>query len=210
MHKEIFSFISSSSVISIDLYRNFMGSMLVLFVPAHCGDHPCNPIENLMYGNTLYLVGIGLNLLTFTCMFILGAIEFRRENWLNHYLVINPHLPADSEEFILKLKQLTDDRRTRLLNIVLLFQRWVYFTLFIYLSNIVLSAYIIFSLYLDHKTPISLLTNTLLIGSKLYDVYFLVFSGKYVFFSAYKRQHAQYNDVNPAKTVDRVLVVRET
>jgi hypothetical protein len=184
--------------------------MLVLFVPAQCGDHPCNPIENLMHGGRLYLVGLGLNLLTFICMFILGAIEFRRENWLNHYLVINPHLPTDSEGFVLKLGQLTEDRRARLLNIVILFQRWVYFTLFIYLSNIALSAYIIFFLYLDHKTPISLFTNTLLIGSKLYDVNFLVFSGKYVFLSAYKRQHAQYNDVNPAKMADRVLVVRET
>jgi len=208
MQKGIISFISSSSVICIDLYRNFMGSMLVLFVPAQCGDHPCNPIENFMQGGNLYLAGVGLNLLTFISLFILEVIEFRRENWLNKYLVIDPHLPADSEGFAVKLEHLTEDRR-RLINIVRLFQRWVYLTFFIYLTNIAVSGYIIFTLYLDNRTPISLFTHTLLIGSKLYDVYFLVFSGDKVFFSAYKRQHAQYNDVNPAKTDGRVLVIRE-
>jgi hypothetical protein len=140
----------------------------------------------------------------------LEVIEFRRENWLNRYLVVNPHLPADSEDFAVRLGHLTEDRQRRLINIVRLFQRWVYFTFFIYLVNIAVSGYIIFTLYLDNKTPISLFTHTLLIGSKLYDVYFLVFSGDHVFFSAYKRQHAQFNDVNPAKTDGRVLVVRET
>jgi hypothetical protein len=209
MDKRLLSFISSSSVICIDLYRNFMGSMLVLFVPAQCGNHPCNPIENLMQGGTLYLVGVGLNLLTFISLFVLEVIEFRRENWLNKYLIVNPHLPADSEGFALRLGHLTKDRQRRLINIVRLFQRWVYFTFFIYLSNIAVSSYIIFTLYFDNKTPVSLFTHTLLIGGKLYDVYFLVFSGDHVFFSAYKRQHALYTDVNPAKMADRVFVIRE-
>ena len=80
-----------------------------------------------------------------------------------------------------------------------LYQRWVYITLTVYMANIGFSAYIIFTDYMDLKTPVSLVTNTLLIGAKLYDVHLI--AGTDSFVSAYKRSHVRYNDVNPQKAL---------
>jgi len=175
--------------------------MLVLFVHAQCGNHPCNPFENLVHGNTIYLAAAGLNALTLACFLLLGTIEFRRENWLNHYLVANPHLPMEADAFSAKLNTLTAHRRINLLNVLLIYQRIACATLAIYVLNIGFSAYVIFTTYLDNKTPISMVTNILLVGSKLYDVYLIAYAGNYVFLSAYKRKHVQYNDVNPSKVL---------
>jgi hypothetical protein len=176
-----------------------MGSMLVLFVPAQCGNRHCNPLENLIHGTNIHLCAAAINILTFACFLLLGATEFRRENWLNHYLVANPHLPMEPDAFGAKLSTLTVRRRNNLLNILLVYQRIACATLALYVLNIGFSAYVIFTSYLDNKTPISIVTNVLLVGSKLYDVYHIAYAGPYVFLSAYKRQHVQYNDVNPNK-----------
>lgn len=185
--------LSTAGIVCVDIYRNVMGSMLVLFVPATCGNHPCNPIENLMNGNTIYLCAVGCNFATLLCLFILAGIEFRRENWLHHYLTVNPHLPMDRPI----LDQLTLKRQEKVKSVINMYQRWVYITLAVYLANIAFSTYIIVTDYMDLKTPVSLVTNTLLIGAKLYDVNLIAGSGALI--SSYKRKHVQYNDVNPRK-----------
>ena len=188
--------LSTAGIVCVDIYRNVMGSMLVLFVPATCGNHPCNPVENLMNGNTIYLCAAGCNFATLLCFLILVGIEFRRENWLNHYLIVNPELPMNTGSL---LDKLTDKRREKLHNMMKLYRRWVYITLAVYMANIGFSAYIIFTDYMDLKTPVSLVTNTLLIGAKLYDVHTI--AGADSFVSAYKRSHVRYNDVNPRKAL---------
>lgn len=185
-------------VICIDFYRNAIGSALVLFVPAQCGNHPCNPIENLINGDKIYLSGASLNIIALICFCILGIIEFKRENWLNHYLIVNTELPIHSDTFSVRFNKLTDVRKQKLIFINTLYQRWAFFTLFIYLLNISFSSYIIFNNYLDNKTPISLVTNVMLLGHKFYDIYIIV-SSKDVFISAYKNRHVEFNDVNPEK-----------
>ena len=52
---------------------------------------------------------------------------------------------------------------------------------------------------MDNKTPISLVTNTILIGGKFYDVYLITNTDANVFLSAYRKQKVQFNAVNPDK-----------
>jgi hypothetical protein len=193
---QVIQVLSTAGVVCVDIYRNVMGSMLVLFVPATCGNHPCNPLENLMNGNTIYLCAVGCNFATLLSFLILLGIEFRRENWLNHYLIVNHELPMNTGNILTKL---TEPRQQKLHGMMQLYQRWVYITLAIYMANIGFSAYIIFTDYMDLKTPVSLVTNTLLIGAKLYDVHLI--AGADSFVSAYKRSHVRYNDVNPQKAL---------
>lgn len=68
-----------------------------------------------------------------------------------------------------------------------------------YVVNTVVSAVIIFTGYMNDKGPVLLVTNTLLIGGKLYDIYRTVNTKPNVFLSAYINHKLQFNDVMPAK-----------
>jgi hypothetical protein len=198
MESDILNLSITIGVICMDFYKNAIGSALVLFVPAQCGNHPCNPIENLIRGDKIYISGATLNFLALLCFCILGFIEFKRENWLNHYLIVNPNLTLDPEAFSTKFDKLTTKRKDKLIFIDKIYKRWAFFTVFIYCLNVIISAYIIFSSYLDDKTPVALITNIMLLGHKFYDVYMIIGNGK-IFVSAYKSRHVQFNDVNPQK-----------
>jgi hypothetical protein len=69
-----------------------------------------------------------------------------------------------------------------------------------YVINTVISAAIILTSYMDDKGPVLLVTNTLLIGGKLYDIYRTVNTEPNVFLSAYINHKVQFNDVVPEKT----------
>ena len=49
---------------------------------------------------------------------------------------------------------------------------------------------------MDNKTPVSLVTNILLIGGKFYDVYLITNTDTNIFLSAYRKQKVQFNAVN--------------
>jgi hypothetical protein len=152
-----------------------------------------------MSGDTLYLSIAGINFATLLCFWVLSGIELKRENWLNHYLVANPHLANDNEAFTQKFSTLTFRRQRKLLNVIFLYKRWAYLTIFVSSLNFLLSAYLIFMYYMDNKTPVSLITNTMLIGTKLYNVCVIAGSGDGVYLSAYRNQRLQFNDVNTKK-----------
>ena len=197
--------IFTAAVIVVDMYRVGTGTLLVLFVPGVCGDKACLPTDNWNKGDTLYRIGVACNLLTLLTFAALYAAEIRRENRLSTYLKSNPELPTDSEDVGNVIQRLTETRRTRLLTLNTRYQRIGYITIAMYVINTILSAVIIFTGYMNDKGPVLLVTNTLLIGGKLYDIYKTVNTEPNVFLSAYISRKLQFNDVVPAKTTAMFL-----
>jgi hypothetical protein len=197
--------IFTAAVVILDMYRVGTGTLLVLFVPGVCGGRACLPIDNWNNGDLLYRVGAACNLLTLLTFAALYAAEIRRENRLSTYLKSNPELPMDSVDVGLSIQRLTESRRTRLLTLNTQYQRIGYITIAMYVINTVISAAIIFTGYMNDKGPVLLVTNTLLIGGKLYDIYRTVNTEPNVFLSAYINHKVQFNDVVPTKTTAAFL-----
>ena len=187
-------------VILLDMYRVGTGSLLVIFVPGVCGGKACTPLDNWIYGNIFYRIGVASNLLTLLTFAVLYYAEIRRENRLITYLKNSPALPTDSEEVGKVIQKLTVPRRERLLRLNMYYQRIGYITIAMYIINTVVSAAIIFTGYMNDRGPVLLVTNTLLIGGKLYDIYRTVNTEANIFLSAYINRKLQFNDVVETKT----------
>lgn len=192
----------TGTVILLDMYRVGTGTLLVIFVPGVCGDKACTPLDNWIRGDILYRVGVACNLLTLLTFAALYTSEIRRENRLITYLKNSPQLPTDSEEVGKVVHRLTDTRRAGLLQLNMYYQRIGYITIAMYVINTIISAAIIFTGYINDKGPVLLVTNTLLIGGKLYDIYRTVNTESNVFLSAYINHKLQFNDVVEAKTTE--------
>jgi len=195
----------TGAVILLDMYRVGSGSLLVLFVPGVCGDKACTPLDNWIHGDTFYRIGVAFNLLTLLTFAVLYSAEIRRENKLITYLKSSPALPTDSEEVGKVIQRLTAPRRERLLRLNMYYQRIGYVTIGMYVINTVVSAAIIFTGYMNDKGPVLLVTNTLLIGGKLYDIYQTVNTEPNIFLSAYINHKVQFNDVVGTKTTAAFL-----
>jgi hypothetical protein len=195
----------TGAVILLDMYRVGTGTLLVLFVPGVCGDKACTPLDNWMHGDAFYRIGVACNLITLLTFAALYAAEVRRENRLITYLKNSPQLPTDSEDVGKIIQRLTETRRGRLLRLNMYYQRIGYITIAMYIINTIVSAAIIFTGYVNDKGPVLLVTNTLLIGGKLYDIYRTVNTEPNVFLSAYINHKLQFNDVVESKTTAAFL-----
>ena len=188
--------------ILIELYRIFAGSMLLLSIQTMCGNNPCSPIEIILSSSGLFLAGISLNFVTLGAFAVLYMVEIRREARIVKYLEVNPQKPSDSDSVALELQKLKPSRMDALLHLNKLYGYAGYSILGLYLLNFILSATIIFMDYFDNRTPMTLVTNSLFIGGKLYNIFVIVNTDKNVFFSAYVSRHSQYNDVNKKKCLE--------
>ena len=195
----------TAAVVVLDMYRVGTGTLLVLFVPGVCDGRACLPMDNWNNGTMFYKVGAACNLLTLLTFAALYAAEIRRESRLTTYLKSSPELPTNSEDVGMSIQRLTENRRTKLLDLNTRYQRIGYITIAMYVINTVISAAIIFMGYMNDKGPVLLVTNTLLIGGKLYDIYRTVNTEPNVFLSAYINHKVQFNDVVPEKTTAHFL-----
>ena len=188
-------------IIAVEFYRVLMGTLLLLFVPGVCDGRQCTVIQNLQNGNTAFLVGSGINFLTILSFIVLYTVEIRRENRLNKYLRLNQQMPTDSADVGKVLEMLTEGRRQNLVNLTQLYKGAGTVTILLFILNTLFSAYVIFSFYGNDKGPMILVTNTLFIGGKLYDIYTIVNAEKNVYLSAYIKKNAQFNDVVESKRI---------
>lgn len=79
------------------------------------------------------------------------------------------------------------------------YQKTGYASTIAFTLNAILSFIVVYDNYLDSKTITVFLTNILLMGLKVADVFSTVNSKKNVFYSAYLKNKVQYNDVDPDK-----------
>lgn len=201
--------IIKAGIILIEMYRVFMGSMLVLFVPGICedehGPHRCTSLELYRMGTSLYKASAVLNLITLASFILLYGAELRRENRLSKYLLVNTQKPTDTDSVGAEIARLPDARRLKLLSLDKQYEILATITIIIYILNSIMSGVTIGLYYLDDRTPSAFATNILFIGGKLFDVYLIVHTDKHILFSAYTKQKVQYNDVQALKCLTAPL-----
>lgn len=183
--------------ILVELYRVFTGSLLLLAVQSRCDGVPCTPIQDIQRGTTPYLVGVSINLLTLAHFAVLYIAEIMRDTYLIKFLEETRYKPNDSESVGKELLRLRPENMKTLLKFNQFYKQAAFWALVMYSINFIAAVVIVCMYYLDNKTPIAVLTNSLFIGGKLYDVFTIVYTEKNIFFSAYVSKHVQYNDVNP-------------
>jgi len=160
------------------------------------------PYENFNNGDTVYRVGFVFNFLTLLCFINLYRVEMMREHKFNHYLRIDPHAPTDSETVGKELVKLGEQRQQNIIKINREYQNVGAVTIVAVVLNTAISIYVIVNGYLDDKAPTILATNTVLLASKLFDVFMSFHSDKNILTSSYRRQKVQFNMVNPDKIMD--------
>ena len=74
-----------------------MGAFLVAFVPQKCEDTVCTLNENMTRPDTMSIIAISFNSITFFTFLCLYYVEVKRENKLITYLDVNKFEPADNE-----------------------------------------------------------------------------------------------------------------
>lgn len=198
----------TTSLICIESYRVFTGATLVFFVPGVCDGRQCTPYQNFTQGSTAFKVACLLNVLTLISFATLYCVEIRREYRLSKYLLISPTLPTDSLLVGKAMEKLKAEKKINLQNLTRMYELFAMGTLLMFLVNTVASGYVIYTEYANGQAPMMVVTNTVLLGGKLFDIYTIARAKKNVYFSAYNKQHVQYNDANPAKC-DPQLVIEE-
>lgn len=191
----------TGTTIILECYRVFTGTLLVVFVPGVCNGKRCLPTENYQKGDTVYRIGFVFNFITLLCFINLYRVELMREYKFNHYLRIDHHAPTDSESVGKELVKLGEQRQQKILTINNEYQNVGAITIIAVIINTAISIYVIVNGYLDDREPTVLATSTVLLATKLFDVFMGFNADKNVLTSSYRRQKVQFNMVNPGKIV---------
>ena len=191
--------VNVATTLLLEIYRVLMGAFLILFVPQKCGEHICDFNENLNKSDTIDIIGVSSNLVTFLNFLILYFIEVKRENKLITYLEVNRFEPVDNESVGEALNKLDEKRKTKILSYDHYYYNVGKTATATFTANTILSIIVVLKNYLNNTTIIVLLTNVLFMGLKVNEVYSIVNTKKNVFYSAYLTNKVQYNDVDPDK-----------
>jgi hypothetical protein len=166
----------------LELYRVLIASFLILFVPQTCGDHICSISENAQTGaDPMYFA------------------EIKREGKLIAYLDVNPKCKTDNDSVGEVLSRLPEQRKVTILFYDGLYQKTAYFALTCFVTNTVLSGFVVYKYYLDDKTTSTFITSVLFMITKMADVYSTVKTEKNILYSAYLKGKVQYNDLDADK-----------
>jgi hypothetical protein len=185
----------------LELYRVMISSFLILFVPQLCDDHVCSYDENMTLGNELYSAGLFFNFITMLSFLIMYFFEIKRENRLITYLEVNKNVPSDNDSVQKMLESLPEDKRNSIWTLDKCYQRAGYISIGCFITNSVLSGFVVYNYYLDTQTTTTFVTNIVVMMTKLGDVYATVNTEKNIFYSAYLKGKVQFNDVDPDKNV---------
>lgn len=185
-----------SSGVAIELYKVLSSSLLILFVPQNCNGQACTLSDNMVASSGFYHFALAFNFFTLASFLVLYRIEVIRENRLIKYLDVNAELPNDNEQVEQRLQILPSDKRDKIISIDKYYQAMGYASIIIFIMNLVFSSVVVNEYYLGNQTTTTMITNTLVMVSKLASVYAVANTDKNVFYSAYLKANVQYNDVD--------------
>ena len=185
-----------STGVAIELYKVLSSSLLILFVPQNCNGQACTLSDNMVATNGFYHFALAFNFFTLASFLVLYRIEVIRENRLIKYLDVNAELPNDNEQVEQRLQILPSDKRDKIISIDKYYQAMGYASIIIFIMNLVFSSVVVNEYYLGNQTTTTMITNTLVMVSKLASVYAVANTDKNVFYSAYLKANVQYNDVD--------------
>ena len=195
---------------TLEMYRVFMGTLLLFFVPQKCGDELCSFSQMTSKTDAMHVGNISVNLATFVAFFAMYVIELRRENKMISYLEVNKEFPSANDAVGDALLLLPEKKRKVILNLDGSYQKACYIAAIFYLANSVYSGFTIYDNYYDSKTTTVFVTNLLFLVGKLVDVYGLANTETNIFYSAYLKDKVQYNYADPDKVKEEPKVVELT
>ncbi len=188
----------------LELYRVLVSSLLILFVPQACGlesnVHVCSYEENMTPTSNLYTAGLVVNFITMGSFFFMYLFEINREYKLINYLEVNTSKPCDNESVGKALTTLPKHRAQNILFLDKYYYRFAMLSILLFVTNTILSGFVVYDFYLDNQTTTTFVTNVLFMITKLADVYSTINTPKNIFYSAYLKGKIQYNDVDPEKS----------
>jgi len=194
--KEYIQLIISNTV---EIFKVFMACLLSVFVPQHCPETgtTCTLKDNF---NNLSMFNEFVVVFNFITLFIflnLYRVQNKRETYMISHLDINPEIPDNALEESLKNHQKILGRISGLNQTL---YNWTVSCVTCHILNTIFSAVLIFYYYYDgFKSVTTLLTNFLLVCSKLYlcyDVSDRSLRPKTKALSCNKSEYASYNDVD--------------
>ena len=191
--------IGVATTLVLELYKVLMGAMLVIFVPQKCGSAMCSISQNIERNDSLSQTALSFNIITVLSFLALYFVEVKRENKMINYLEVNRFTPVDNESVGDALEKLDVAKKQKIWDYDGYYQKTGYASTIAFTLNAILSFIVVYDNYLDSKTITVFLTNILLMGLKVADVFSTVNSKKNVFYSAYLKNKVQYNDVDPDK-----------
>jgi hypothetical protein len=183
----------------LEIYRVLMGAFLVVFVPQKCEETICSTSQNINRDDSLSQTAISFNIITALSFLALYFIEVKRENKMISYLEVNNFTPTDDTAVGVALEKLATGKKQTIWDYDRYYQRAGYVSTVAFTLNSILSFIVVYTNYLDSKTFTVFLTNLLLMGLKVADVFSTVNTPKNIFYSAYLKNKVQYNDVDPDK-----------
>lgn len=191
--------IGVATTLVLELYKVLMGAMLVIFVPQKCGSVMCSISQNIERTDALSQSALSFNIITALSFLALYFVEVKRENKMINYLEVNRFTPMDNESVGEALEKLDVAKKQKIWDYDGYYQKSGYISTVAFTLNAILSFIVVYDNYLDSKTITVFLTNILLMGLKVADVFSTVNTKKNVFYSAYLKNKVQYNDVDPDK-----------
>ena len=190
--------------VAFEIYRVVISTCLILFVPQKCEDHVCELKENLELENKKYTAGVVVNFVTLACFLALYFVEVRRENTLINYLEVSANVASDNVSVGKTLELLPKEKQVSIHFLDKCYQRGGFFIIFLFLTNAILSGFVVSDYYLDKQTTSTFVTNILFIITKLIDIYTVANTEDNIFYSAYLKGRIQYNDVDPDKRAPQI------
>ena len=191
----VFQILETIAVVCFELYKTLIGSFLTVFTAQRCGEQTCTIWQNFLPKNDLELAGLICNFLMATSLFIEYIFEIMREAYLIKYLKYDYDI-ANNGYHISELYESSDKTIfKKLIPLYIIYIRFSYVVLLIYIINISISAVIIRENYYDNTSLFGFITNALFIIYKIYNVVEITsYKGNY-FYSAYKRKNMHYNTI---------------
>ena len=189
-------------IVSLELYRMLVSTLLILFVPHNCNDNLCSINENLIWQNPLYDVGLIFNFITLFAFIMLYGIEIVRENRMITYLEVNPENPLDNKSLSSIFENLPQTYREQIYSIDSIYQKVSYICNLFFIVNTIISGIIVYEYDYGNQTTTTFITNVLFMTNKIYYRYYITNTDKSIFYSAYIRDFVQYNDIDPKIKVD--------
>jgi len=202
--------IGVATTLVLELYKVLMGALLVIFVPQKCGTEICSVTQNIQRDDTLSRAALSFNIITALSFLALYFVEVKRENKMINYLEVNRFTPVDNESVGEALEKLDVAKKQKIWDFDGYYQKCGYISTTAFTLNAILSFIVVYDNYLDSKTLTVFLTNILLMGLKVADVFSTVNTKKNVFYSAYLKNKVQYNDVDPDKVEELPDSLMET
>jgi len=199
LHSQDFNqHVAMCTSVSVELYRVLVSTLLILFIPQDCGKgQMCTITENLVSDDNTYSTGVTVNFITFGFFLVLYMIEISREKKLIKYLEVNPQNTRDNDSLELIFDFIPVEYKNKIYRIDYYYKKITYVCVCLFIINTILSGRIIYKYSLGNQTTTTFITNVLFMFTKLYDTYYVANTNKSIFYSAYIRDHVQFNDIDP-------------